>query len=41
MDYAVLDLLADIGGLYNILAKLFMFLLSFLVSGGAHLFVHQ
>lgn len=38
-DYGILQWAADVGGLYNLLSKLFMFLLSFLVAGGAHIFV--
>ena len=39
VDYGILQWAADVGGLYNLLSKLFLFLLSFLVGGGAHLFV--
>ena len=39
VDYGILQWAADVGGLYNLLSKLFMFLLSYFVSGGAHMFV--
>ena len=39
VDYGTLQWAAELGGLYNLLSKLFMFLLSFLVGGGAHIFV--
>ena len=39
IDYGMFQWAADIGGLYNLFSKLFMFLLSFLVAGGAHMFV--
>ena len=39
IDYGIVQWAADVGGLYNLLSKLFMFMLSFLVAGGAHMFV--
>ena len=39
VDYGIVQWASDVGGLYNLLSKLFMFLLSFIVSGGAHMFV--
>ena len=39
IDYGVLDWASNVGGLYNLLSKFFLFLLSFITAGGAHLFV--
>lgn len=38
-DYGILQWAADVGGLYNLISKFFLFMLSFLVAGGAHMFV--